>query len=357
MIVGAKNVIVVSDLHLGHKRANRYAFSDFLTWVETLNSPKSYHLSENFSKELAYPDKIIFLGDIFELYDPENGETDNVTEDALPILEKLSKMSCEKVYITGNHDESLKILDGLEIKKSRMKAYKRHYPPHADADVMRIGDTEYFFLHGHQYDKKIERIGKWGIEGPYNIFQLQEISRSIFGLEGWGSVILAGVLSLLYVICTLLHPENSLLKGLFLYPFLITAPFWGSQVVWRTIAPLVRKVLKSKDKNIQALLENDYYRPEKDTISADFLVFGHTHFPGICEKNDVKNILEKKNPLPREWKCKGLLNTGGWFGEQETPYNTFLYIDADHVALLTWNPQEERPELVDDTSYIELNQS
>ncbi len=347
----ARNLIVVSDLHLGHERASPQAFIGFLNWIEKLRKkPIKYEFSSNFSKEFAFPEKLILLGDILELYDPKEGNANNVAKDTVPILKYLSRLPCEKVYVTGNHDDSMGLLDKLEIEKSEIGAYARHYPPDPFSDSMRIGSTTYFFLHGHQYDKKIEQIGKWGTLGPYIIFELQEMSRRIFGLDGWGSVVLVGFLGLLRIICNG-HPY---LRTAILYTMLITAPFWSSKLIWRGIVPLVRKKAKPVELELKTLLEKRYYKPEKDMINCDFIVFGHTHYPGMCSESDVVGILKKKS-LPKEWKRKGFVNTGGWFRELETAYNTFLYIDSDHIVLLRWDPQEERPMLVDEKSYIELN--
>lgn len=353
MIVEAKSVIAVSDLHLGHERANPHAFCDFLKWIETLEkNPVTYNLSDGFSKEFTFPEKLILLGDVFELYDPEDGDVNKIAEHMKPVLKQLSEISCEKVYVTGNHDESMTLLHGLEIEKSKIRAYRRHYPRHAGADTVRIGEKEYFFLHGHQFDKKIEQIGEWGTLGPYIVFQLQGLSKSIFKFGGWGSVILAGVLGLLHILCREYYVESNAL----LYVIAGIAPFWMPKIIWKLFVPLVRKKSKPRDKEIPFLLKERYYKPEKDIISADFIVFGHTHYPGMCEESEVVKILTKKS-VPKEWDSKGLLNTGGWFREEETPFNTFLYMDSDYVLLLKWNPQEEKPDLVYGGSYIKLDQN
>lgn len=350
MIVEAKNLIVVSDLHLGHERANPKAFTEFLKWVDSLGKkPVKYNLSQDFSKEFVFPEKLIFLGDVFELYDPRDGDSRNIARDTIPVLQYLSRMPCEKVYVTGNHDDSMDVLDGLEIVKSMTRAYSRHFPPDPFSDSVKVGNAQYLFLHGHQFDKKIEQIGKFGTIGPYIVFQLQGISRTLFGLGGWGSLILSGFLGMTYVLC-----NGSLFANALLYSILVISPFWASQLLWRMIIPLVRRKAKPTELEIDTILKKRYYKPEKDLIQSDFVVFGHTHFPDIHDEKEVVALLENGRPLPKTWKPKGLVNTGGWFREAEAAYYTFVYIDAAHIILLRWNPQEEKPELVHERSYIEV---
>lgn len=89
-----------------------------------------------------------------------------------------------------------------------------------------------------------------------------------------------------------------------------------------------------QDKTAEEVITDEYYKRNKDTIKADVVVFGHTHFASyyglkIPEKKD-----EKKEKL--------FVNSGCWVGTDEdfngkTRYtNTFIYIDKSGAYIMRW---------------------
>jgi UDP-2,3-diacylglucosamine pyrophosphatase LpxH len=67
------SVIVVSDVHLGSATSNHPDFSNFIDWIAALEKEggKTIKLSK---KEILLkpPEKLILLGDILELWSPQD---------------------------------------------------------------------------------------------------------------------------------------------------------------------------------------------------------------------------------------------------------------------------------------------
>jgi hypothetical protein len=120
--------------------------------------------------------------------------------------------------------------------------------------------------------------------------------------------------------------------------------FWGT-LVWGGVTgffafhsiPGVVTVTKSKiydltkpiDKTAQQIIEDKYYIKNKDTIEADIVVFGHTHFASSYELESNK-------------RKKLFINSGCWTGKDieingKTRYaNTFVYLDESGAYILKW---------------------
>lgn len=159
--------IVVSDVHLGgHSNNKPYCkdFCAFLNWVKGLpnNGKIPYKDDEGAEKTITVepPTKIILLGDIMDIWDPTGQDRNNIIKDSTEPFSLLHDIDCEKIYVTGNHDEDIEeIADrvkSFEWKGThRLSLYARHYP---EGDKIKTGESvngiRYSFLHGHQYDKE-----------------------------------------------------------------------------------------------------------------------------------------------------------------------------------------------------------
>ena len=91
---------------------------------------------------------------------------------------------------------------------------------------------------------------------------------------------------------------------------------------------LVYGLTKPIDKTAEQIIKENYYQ-EKNTIKAEVVVFGHTHFASYYwHKKDTGNRL--------------FINSGNWTGKdsvingKQRYVNTFVYIDDDGAYLLTW---------------------
>ena len=109
-----QSIIVVADTHFGLRKETQVcdpnAFSDFLNWIKYLERGGKEKLdlgiwgSSEKSVVLEPPEKIILLGDILELWDASAKSIDASTR---YVIQLLSDLNCEKIYVLGNHDYDL----------------------------------------------------------------------------------------------------------------------------------------------------------------------------------------------------------------------------------------------------------
>ena len=90
--------IIVSDVHLGSDKCNHKEFCYFLEWIRSLENQPLILKCKDREVTIKSPDKIILLGDILELWDPKEGDRDNVTRDCMRPLSLLSNINCDKIY-------------------------------------------------------------------------------------------------------------------------------------------------------------------------------------------------------------------------------------------------------------------
>ncbi len=406
--------IVVSDVHLGNDYCNQPEFCDFLEWVRGLNNQsKKVNYKDVDGKDsevtIIKPEKMVLLGDILELWDPKDGNRDNVIMESTKPFSILSQADFEKVYVVGNHDDSLSELEDYVNfvtlpNGTKFEVHDRHYPE-ADKQTsiprgykIGKGNRTYFFLHGQQFDKeqdvlrKVSRlIGEsWDpiawFQSLYNItytkkhwvenliiflilffagmYGLEELVISRF-LNQMNVILFIVTIALLYF--GLRYVWNLLLINYFKYK-LFTNLIWAiliilgvysgwsyyllhqpSQftyiVIWAAgtgffaissipgvvvhFQRIIYDTIKSKDKTVEDIINNEYYKKEKDTINANVVVFGHTHFAGSYILNE-----DKINKI--------FINTGCWVGKDEVikgkqrHTNTFVYIDDIGAYILKW---------------------
>ncbi|MBU7046863.1 MAG: metallophosphoesterase [Theionarchaea archaeon] len=171
-------IIVIADTHFGIRKGNINMsmpghFVDFLEWVKTLeDNPLTTHVVEGplrreniKEKHITSPDKIIFLGDIVELWDSED---EPVSACVSTIMPTLSDIKAEKIYVLGNHDNILKKVALVNqqgeymyyrLGKSTLKIFPDVYPPPRNNVITpeACGNQKYLFVHGHQFDKYFTR--------------------------------------------------------------------------------------------------------------------------------------------------------------------------------------------------------
>jgi len=388
--------IVVSDVHLGSKvydRYNRDMFCSFLKWVRGLENKEETIKCRNKDVTIHKPENLILLGDILELWDPKDGDRDNVIKDSIIPFSVLSDINCDKIYVIGNHDDSLGELEddvnNVLPNGKKFTIYDRHYPEKkADmATGIHIGKKSYFFLHGHQFDKE-QAILAWvsgliseswnplgWFQDLFNIFDTKKhwkrnfLIFSLLFLAGgffWskflppvlqgpltfpGSLssailpVLSGII-LLFFIIKRFYALSAALFVLFLGSWLFSNQSGLLSIIWGTVtgffalgsipgvvANTQRKfynMFKSTDKTAEQIITDKYYyKKDKDTIEADIVVFGHTHFASSYGPNpDTRNKL--------------FINTGCFYGKEKKIdgkmryANTFIYIDDDGAYIMRW---------------------
>lgn len=166
--MGGGSIIVISDCHLGLVSGGKEKgvvcepdkLGQFLSWLIRLERGERFSIplgpwgGGRGEKVLKPPEKVILLGDIVELWDAADREIDQCSG---PIFDLLGRLSCEKVYVLGNHDYDLKSLVGTYPSgEQTLKIVEECYPEQVEDGkvvTLRKGDRGYLFVHGYQFDK------------------------------------------------------------------------------------------------------------------------------------------------------------------------------------------------------------
>ncbi|AKB45077.1 UDP-2,3-diacylglucosamine diphosphatase [Methanosarcina vacuolata] len=342
--------IVVSDVHLGSEQCNQNEFCCFLEWINSLSSQENTDQivkCKNKEVKIKKPCKIILLGDIVELWDPKDGDRDNVIKDSMRPLSLLTSVGCDKIYVVGNHDYSLGELEGKInwehlCNETELDIYDSHYPKkdkNGIAHGFNIGNRSYFFLHGHQFDKEqavlayvSHLIGE--LWNPLNWFQV--LYNIPFTKKHWkrNFVIFLGlVFGGKYLMWSAFLQSSfwvtaiwAIITGFFAFSSIPGIVAHTQEIIYKHINPL--------DKTAEEVITDEYYKKKKDTIQADVVVFGHTHFASYYPLDLSEKEGQKKKKL--------FVNSGCWVGTDEDINgkmrysNTFIYIDKGGAYIMRW---------------------
>jgi UDP-2,3-diacylglucosamine pyrophosphatase LpxH len=335
--------IILSDVHLGSEECNHKEFCDLLKWIYGLeNQPKIIKCKDK-EVTIKIPYKIILLGDIFELWAPKDLDRDNIIKDLIRPFSILSDINCDKIYVVGNHDDSLgeleRKVDFATLNNgTRFNSYNRHYPKKdiksGVASGLKIGNRSYFFLHGHQFDKSqaifiyfSKLLGE--LWDPIDWFQ--ELFNITFTKKHWKT-------NFVIFLCLLFGGKY------FLWDVFLKSSFWRSGA-WAmftgffalsSIPGIVAHVqasiynsTKPIHKTAEEVIKNGHYQESKDTIDAEVVVFGHTHFASSYElRSDARKTL--------------FLNSGCWVGTDTEMngkmryVNSFIYLNESGAYILKW---------------------
>lgn len=334
-----QSYVIISDVHLGSSDCNHKEFCSFLEWIRDLTNQPKVIKYENKEVTVENPTKIILLGDILDLWNPKNGNRDNVVKDCIRPFSLLSNINCDKIFVVGNHDDSLGGLEGkLDCESlengTKFAIYDRHYPKKDKksgiARGVKIGNRSYFFLHGHQFDKK-QAIMKHLNElwDPINWFQ--DLFNVTFTKKHWK-------LNLVIFLSLLMGEKYFLWNDFLKFSFwgnlglaLFTGFFALSSIpgIVATTQGTIYNFTKPADKTAEQVIQHKYYQKNKETIDADVVVFGHTHFASSFE-------------LKTEAGKKLFLNSGCWMGTDMElngiicHTNTFVYLNESGAYILKW---------------------
>ncbi len=381
-------IIAISDIHLGSDESNVIAFSHFCDWLAALERDDNRERpisGEPAGRALKAPKTLILLGDILELWAPQTQAAP--LRDSFSVFDKLLSLSCDKVYVLGNHDEGLSDYcfsaqpedssgspscvqqEYTCTNGSRFLVVNGHYPNRRQLDrrdrqyanerervareeVVNVEDRQYIFLHGHQFDKMFRSAGP-----------LRRIPGVVKGIadkqnnvhKGTGPALLGA-----FVVLALLNLSNwtTVLGALgppVVWSLIAISGILGISWAWATLQkPAWTYVFKRfadrpKCRTIGRIIDEQYYDCAMDkTSDRSIIVFGHTHVP------DSKIV--NKQQMPRyEKKCastsrtKTFVNSGAWVTPKEhtkegpVPSNTLVYIDREGPPLLLqWNDDEDK---------------
>lgn len=338
------SIIIVADTHFGLNKQDQVcdpnAFSEFLNWVRCLEEKGKETLNLGIwggnkkDMDLKPPEKIIFLGDILELWDASKNSIDVSTRS---IIQSISALNCEKIYVLGNHDYDLvEIVGKYPLGASSISIMDQEY-------AILKGDRRYLFLHGHQFDKYFT-LPSWKF--------MPHIRRAalVFGSYTWILVALFVVDLVLEVITGFGSIADKILFALLSVisiPFLIIR--FGRKV-WNNL-----RSTRHKPRDAEAGFERWWNRFSKKGEHAHEnwnVVYGHTHVIDFWRKVEGSNILT-------------LLNIPSWIRDstkkreitvEKVFRHAFLYINEDS-EFIGWDTVRKKPFLIPKDIIVERRES
>jgi len=335
-----KSVIVIADTHFGLKQKDQTcdpnAFSDFLDWVRRLEQGEKINLSlgvwgaEREVMDLRPPEKVIFLGDILEMWDASSNSIDVCTRS---IVQSISSLTCEKVYVLGNHDVDLvEILGRYPLGPSSIDIIEEAY-------TTLKGGKKYLFVHGHQFDR-LFTLPSWRILPPIRHAALT------FGSYSWLLVALFTVDVILGFTMGFGGVTGIILTiflGMVSLPFLII--MFGRDV-WNNI-----RSTKYKPRDAKSGFEGWWNKFSKkvENLKNWNIVYGHTHTIDFWVKVEGDSILAAFN-VP-SWVRNSSIRKGRSL--ENVLRHVFLYIDDKSDEFIGWDTEAKKPFLIPKDVIIE----
>jgi len=339
------SIIVIADTHLGLNKENQVcdpeAFSDFLKWIRRLEEREKEALNRGTwgtsrnVMDLKPPEKIIFLGDILELWDASRNSIDISTRS---IVQTISNLNCEKVYVLGNHDyDLLEIAGKYPLGNSNVEIVDEEY-------TVSKGDRRYLFLHGHQFDRYF-MLPSWRF-----IPHIRSAS-SAFGSYTWVFVILF-VIDLVFESITGFSGNADkvllVLLGAISIPFLIIK---FGRTVWNNL-----RSTKYKPRDAVTAFARwwaKFSRRTRDASQDWNIVYGHTHIIDIwmeTERGGVQTLLNIPSWVKDSRKKHGVTL-------EKVLHHAFLYIDEENIEFLGWDSRKKKLFLIPKEIIIERRES
>ena len=365
-----RSVIVISDLHLALDTCEQHdrEFHDsppadlpkFLSFIKLLVQSGGIELSiSGRQKKLLPPTKIILLGDIIDLWSPRNNSRGSVISDSFYLIQFLLDLDSEVVYVAGNHDDEIADYKGsFPINpRGKLTIINRRWPSSKDKHDrytgIHIGTHSYFFMHGQQFDTLFNFTGVFQnypgwVSKNYTMFRENKTIKWIFRLLFVGSlfyIIIVHGLNVIPPLSAWLETIDWLiyiLFGISLVIFMFSIEPSTFRRFWDKIS--LRDFVKND--SIQQIVEGGFWkRTLGDNITADTIVFGHTHFAD-----------DSKDRYSPEYH-KRFVNSGSWGDMEENDdgeilqkQNTFVYIDAEGPILFRWPEGGTLPEKINETT-------
>jgi len=344
-------IIVVSDTHIGLQKRTPKRFAHFLEWVKKGLTTGTLPIVtlEGERKNADPPEKLILLGDLFELWEPRAADCAGPVFDDSGVLDLLVHLPCDKIYVPGNHDDTAARHGKINVLQNGhdFRVISKHYPEQREGE--QVGNTTYFFLHGHQFSRlrtpgvleSFDFVRRFAYEAHEASPRALRVGLTVFGLLAILTrlrtlgALWANMLRRLPAFVAFLLSVGSIVAWVF-SAILAFAQVW--RWLWRlrgAVKPerrsrlterrfLNRIVGTSKYLNVGDLINLHYYRQVANTITADVIVFGHTHIPEISPPNVGGT-------------GKRFVNTGSWLASDVLAYDTFAYIGKDGPRLLRWD--------------------
>jgi predicted phosphodiesterase len=318
--------------------ADTNGFSGFIRWLHRLESNTIDVDRGTWAPPLrmSKPKFLVLLGDYLELWD----STDDAVEiSSRGIWNDMEKLSCAKLHVVGNHDFEVSEVAGnlYPQGESSIEVLPNTYPTSTGRpDWLKIGDTSYLMLHGHQFDWTFQHLGK-----AWTIVSYLRDGAEAFRLWSWvltGAVFAAAG-------ATVFLPSYSVVLWGFAMTLLVAV---GLPRLIITIArPVWNRFLASRYKSSKALKDfeswwKNFTKGGKIPDGQLCVVYGHTHLMDIYDSNDFKAAgVDLPSSLT-------LVNIPSWVKDVREEYSKILrdvalYVDDHGFHFLGWDWTKQQP--------------
>ncbi|MEM3585889.1 MAG: metallophosphoesterase [Candidatus Jordarchaeaceae archaeon] len=389
--MGNGSFIVISDCHLGlvggvEKRKGIVCepekLGQFLNWLSLLEKGEKIKIKlgpwgNHREKVLKPPEKLVLIGDILELWDASDREIDYCSR---PIFEQLNKLKCEKIYLLGNHDYDLKPLIGVYPSgETTLSIIEDYYPVQEEkkrVSTVKIGDREYLFVHGYQFDRLFAFQ-------PWKLLPSIRSGAVAFGKYGdlFIGLLVLGIIMAIFNYTLMQYSPTSLGALSMMFPILQLFPsFLGlSQSLWNSLVPIFsifgngallllwlilggprifylygRKVWNrlvgtryNRKASINGILGwwKRFSKNKEVTAKNLRIVYGHTHLIDVITPDELREY-GKGNEINIT-----ALNIPAWVKDYTEKHRqklraTCLYIDEEDELFLGWDWHNKRPFVV-----------
>jgi len=369
-------ITVVADTHLGLLAGERFywirnssqcdilGFAGFLNWLGGLGSTATKIARGNWGEplEIHKPTHLILLGDYLELWDASDAAIQVCGQG---INDAMQKLSCEKIHLVGNHDFACRRIAGrFPHGASLIQILSDTYPEKKDhkAEWLKIGDTNYLFLHGHQFDWTFLHLGK-----AWTILSYMRDGAEAFRL--WSEVLVViGGLVILALAFTFFFQTTGALSSL-LWSLALAVLLMGAlpRIVITVGRPIWNKFFTARYQPKRALKHfSDWWKAHAggSQIRGEKLcvIYGHTHLMDIVFSSEISEAAGCE--LPEELT---LLNIPSWVSDIREEYqkilrDVFAYVDENGFHLLGWDWRGHRPFYIPDdvarrlASYVPIDE-
>lgn len=385
-----KPVIVIADTHLGlrprkvlgidlqSETCEPAILSGFLNWLVDLEEKGSCILplaatmsGEPDQMELKPPGTLVLLGDILELWDSSQRAVEMC---GTSILQTLSKLRCEKVYVLGNHDHPLSELAGSSYPSgpTPMLLTTPVFPPEEDGTIepMEMDDAAYLFVHGQQFDRWF--VASRGLDqfigvmrdgavafGQYSKWLALAFVAALM-ISLWNQIpYLSQMVSLLdqtqYLrrIAWFLNqiPRLSSLTSLATVMLAFVAIPWMIMTFARAGFNRVKSRKHDKKGAIEGFEKwwSNWARPRLQTFRERkrdrhiSVIYGHTHLADVIERQEMNSVLANKVQDDVT-----LINIPAWVHDTKIQYQDvlramFLYIHDKGYEFFGWDWEANTP--------------
>jgi len=344
-------IVVIADTHVGLSAGERFymlrnnsgcdvlGLSGFIRWLERLETERVAVPRGRWGGplELQRPSHLILLGDYLELWDASDAAVDISCRSIWNMMERLT---CEKIYVIGNHDFASNQLTGRYPQgASFIQVLPDSYPSReaGKAAWLRTDDTSFLFVHGHQFDWAFRHLGK-----VWTLVSYLRDGAEAFRLWSWVLVLVAfGALLVGFLPSPFSSVLATLAAALLLagaLPRLIVAV---ARPAWNHLAGTRYEPSKALTGFVHWWKHWIGEKPLPDGRLC--IVYGHTHLMDIYNAAEIRKHTGRT--LPEQLT---LVNLPSWVSDVRDEYQKIfrdvaLYIDDSGFHLLGWDWRKQQP--------------